>query len=184
MLTDEIIISQTKKWLKTIIIAQNICPFARREVEANRVCYNVVKEVELELCLHAVIDECLKLDSNDDIETSLIIFPESFSVFDDYLNFVDIANNLLINQGYEGIYQLASFHPDYCFADAKIDDPANYTNRSVYPMLHVIREESLEKALKNYPHPELIPDNNIKLTRQLGLMEMQAMLNACYDIDN
>ena len=184
MPSDKTIIIQTKKWLDSIIIAKNICPFAKRELERHRVRFNVVREAAIDSCLQELINECIDLDSNDDIETSLIIFPETFSVFDDYLDFLDIANDLLIAQGYEGVYQLASFHPDYCFADATVDDPTNYTNRSVYPMLHVIREDSLEKVLENYPHPELIPENNIKLTRQLGLKKMQAMLSACYDIDN
>jgi uncharacterized protein len=184
MIADEIVIKQTVKWLESVIIEHNICPFARREVERNRVRYKVIRDNDIELCLQLLIDECIKLDSNDDIETCLIIFPESLSDFDNYLNFVDISNDLLIDQGYEGVFQLATFHPDYCFADSKFDDPANYTNRSAYPMLHLIREESLEKALKNYPHPELIPKNNIKLTRQFGLQKMQALLHACYDIDN
>jgi len=183
VITDKIIISQTKKWIKTVIIAMNICPFARQEVERDRVHYRVVRETELELCLQALIDECIDLSSSDDIETSLIVFPETFSLFDDYLDFVEISNDLLIDQGYEGIYQLASFHPNYSFANSEKDDPANYTNRSVYPMLHVIREASLEKALKNYPHPERIPENNIKLTRQLGLEKMKLLLNNCYEFD-
>jgi hypothetical protein len=82
-------------------------------------------------------------------------------------------------QGYEGIYQLASFHPQYCFAEADSQDAANYTNRSPYPMLHLIRERSIESALQHFPHPESIPERNIQLTRQLGLAKMQALLAAC-----
>ena len=79
-------------------------------------------------------------------------------------------------KGYEGVYQLASFHPDYCFADSDEDDPANYTNRSPYPMLHLIREASIERALASYKNPENIPETNIKLARELGLDKMQSLL--------
>jgi len=95
--------------------------------------------------------------------------------FDDYLDFLEISNQLLIDQGYEGVFQLASFHPDYCFADTSPDDPANYTNRSPWPMLHIIREASLEQVLQNYPNPEDIPQRNIDYCRQLGLEVMQKM---------
>jgi hypothetical protein len=82
-------------------------------------------------------------------------------------------------QGYEGIYQLASFHPQYLFADSDENDPSNYTNRSPYPMLHILREASLEKVLESYPNPENIPERNIELTRSLGLETMQKLLAEC-----
>lgn len=120
------------------------------------------------------------MDNNDNIETSLLIFPESLKDFDDYLDFLEIANALMHKQGYEGIYQLASFHPHYYFEGADENDAANYTNRSPYPMLHILREASLERALLNYPDPENIPGRNIKLTRELGLDVMQKLLADCY----
>ena len=86
----------------------------------------------------------------------------------------------MVKQGYEGVYQLASFHPQYRFADSPIDDASNYTNRSPYPMLHILREASIEKALLNYPDPENIPERNIKLTRELGLEQMKKLLFECY----
>ena len=89
---------------------------------------------------------------------------------------------MLIEQGYEGVYQLASFHPDYCFDGAKRNDAANYTNRSPYPMLHLLRETSLEQAIRSYPHPENIPQRNIELTQELGLAKMQVLLAACYPL--
>ena len=91
------------------------------------------------------------------INTSFLIFEHAFQQFDDYLDLVALAEKLLKQQGYEGIYQVASFHPRYRFANTKIDDAANYTNRSVYPMLHLLREDLVEQAcyiiqiLKKYP---------------------------------
>jgi hypothetical protein len=119
------------------------------------------------------------LDQSDDIETTLIIFPDSFAGFEDYLDLVELAEELASDQDYDGIYQVASFHPDYCFADAPQDDPANYTNRSIYPMLHLLREESLTKALENFPDPEGIPDRNIDFAREKGLKYMQLLRAAC-----
>lgn len=97
--------------------------------------------------------------------------------FDDFLDAVEIGDELMLAQGYEGVYQLASFHPDYCFEGSDEEDAANYTNRSPYPMLHLIREASIEKALAHYPKdPDLIPETNVKLARKLGLQKMQTLL--------
>ena len=111
----------------------------------------------------------------------MLIYANAFADFDEYLDFVSLAQGLLEAQNYEGVYQLASFHPNYCFEGATEDDAANYTNRSPYPMLHLLRESSLENALRNYPNPEMIPANNIQLLRQLGLEKMQTTLEACYE---
>ena len=173
----EKIIKQTEAWLTTFIIKYNICPFASREHDRGSIHYSVVESNRTEHCLEAVFTECLLLDAKAGIETSLIIYPNHFSQFDDYLDFLAMAESLLIKQNYEGIYQLASFHPHYCFAGENPKDPANYTNRSPYPMLHLIREASLEQAVKSYPDPELIPERNIKLTRELGREKLQNLLN-------
>ena len=111
-----------------------------------------------------------------------MIYDNAFISFDDYLDFLELAEALLLEQDYEGIYQLASFHPDYCFEGAKQDDPANYTNRSPYPMLHLLRESSIELALASYPHPENIPQKNIKSLRELGLTKIQSLLAGCYPL--
>lgn len=181
-MTDQQIISATQAWLKSFIIAFNICPFAKREHQRNSIRYRVAHPKNEGNALEMLIDECVYLDKHPETETTLLIFPEIFKDFEDYLDMLTIAEQLLIEQGYEGIYQLASFHPDYRFeTDISADeDPANYTNRSPYPMLHIIREESIERALKNYPDPEDIPVRNIKLTRDLGLEKLKALLADCY----
>ncbi|MBV1875114.1 MAG: DUF1415 domain-containing protein, partial [Cycloclasticus sp.] len=97
----------------------------------------------------------------------------------DYLDFAAVADALLIDEGYEGIFQLATFHPDYCFDGQKQDDASNYTNRSPYPILHLIREASIETALKNVASPDKIPSRNIEFAREKGLDEMQALLKSC-----
>jgi hypothetical protein len=179
---DTVAVNQTRCWVKTVIIEHNFCPFARRELERESIRYSVNHSVDLESALQAVIDECVYLDNNDATETTLLIFTEAFKNFDDYLELVELAGELLADQDYEGIYQLASFHPDYCFADARPDDAANYTNRSPYPMLHLIREASMEKALTHYPEPEKIPERNVEYAQEMGLDEMKRQLEACCKI--
>ncbi|MDD2722598.1 MAG: DUF1415 domain-containing protein [Methylovulum sp.] len=173
-------INSTRIWLETIIIGYAICPFAKPELESGGIRFYVDEAVDLESCLHNLVTECARLDLDDGIATTLLIYSQGFAEFDDYLDFLGLAEALLVAQGYEGVYQLASFHPDYCFDQATPDDAANYTNRSPYPMLHLLRESSIEAAVANHPDAKGIPRRNIKLTRQLGLSQMQAMLAACY----
>ena len=173
-------ITATLAWLKTIIIEYSLCPFAKSVVERGSVHFVVNHDTEIDSCLVDLMQECDRLDTDSSIETTLLIYANAFSAFDDYLDFLELAETLLIEQGYEGVYQLASFHPDYCFDGAKLNDPANYTNRSPYPMLHLLRETSIERAVSSYPHSEDIPQRNIELTRELGLAKMQALLAACF----
>jgi hypothetical protein len=174
----------TQAWLKSVIIAHNICPFAKHIEEQGRIHFSINHEKDIENCLLQLMFECDRLNTDPDIETTLVIYADAFSEFDDYLDFVEIAEILLREQGYEGIYQLASFHPDYCFQGVEPDDSANYTNRSPYPMLHLLRETSIEQAVAGHPDPEGIPQHNIELTQKLGLAKMQALLAACYPLNS
>jgi len=179
MISDAELIAQTTRWIETVIVANNFCPFAAREVQRDSIRYRVVRDSAPEPCLLAVAEECLRLDDDPDTETTLVVFLEAFADFYDYLDFVAIAEELLLEQGYEGVYQLASFHPEYLFDGSDTQDPANYTNRSPYPMLHLLRESSIERALQDYPGAEDIPQHNIDSTRRMGLERMQALLAAC-----
>ena len=176
---NELVIIQTKKWITDVVIGCNFCPFAAKEVKRNTIHYAVEINKEIAECLNTFLSECKRLDENEHIETTLLIFPQSFNRFDDYLNFVLHAGNLLKKKGYEGIYQVASFHPMYYFANSPMNDAANFTNRSPYPMLHILREKSIEQALLHYPHPEKIPENNINFTREKGYAYMAMLRDAC-----
>ena len=103
----------------------------------------------------------------------MVLFPKFLDDFFDYLDFIDEAEAILFEKGYEGVYQLASFHPDYCFADGASNDVTNYTNRSPYPMIHILREASLEKAISYYGNTEDIPENNKRCLRKLGLEDVR-----------
>ena len=175
------IIQQTEKWIMSVVIDLNFCPFAAKALLKKSVRYVVLKDVGVKQSLEALIQEFEYLSDHEDIETTFIIFANDFVDFKTYLQLVKKAENTLTKEDYDGIYQIASFHPDYCFAGSDSDDAANYTNRSIYPMLHVLREDSLTKALALYPSSELIPEHNIALARQKGLQYMQTLRAACMD---
>jgi hypothetical protein len=173
------IIQQTEKWIKSVVIDLNFCPFAAKAILKKSVRYVVLKDVDVKQTLEALVQEFKFLNDHEDIETTFIIFANDFVDFKAYLQLVKKAESTITKEDYDGIYQVASFHPDYCFAGSDSDDAANYTNRSMYPMLHVLREDSLTKALALYPSPELIPEHNIALARQKGLQYMQMLRAAC-----
>lgn len=114
------------------------------------------------------------------IETSLLIMPEAFPAFTTYLQLLKQAESLLYRKNYDGVFQLASFHPLYLFAGSKEEDPANYTNRSPYPMLHILREESVTNAVDEYPDAREIPGNNITVANRIGLAQMKRLRDACF----
>lgn len=172
------IIDQTKKWITDVVIGCNLCPFAANVVRQQTVFYQVETSSDISACLDSFLRELERLDSDDTIETSFLIFPNSFQKFDDYLHLVSLAEKLLKRKGYEGVYQVASFHPLYLFANSNEDDPANYTNRSIYPMLQVLREASIDKALEHYKDPESIPERNINFAREKGLTYMKMLRDA------
>lgn len=178
-----LIIQQTRTWVKDLVIDHAICPFAQREYDRGSIHFCVSFNQDIETCLTTLVLACQHLDDNPEYETTLLILAQGFQDFETFLDLLEIAEMLLAEQGYEGTYQLASFHPHYCFADAPEDDPANYTNRSPYPMLHLLREASIEAALKHYPNPEQIPQRNCDYTRQLGNDVFRKLLKNCIDLD-
>jgi uncharacterized protein len=179
MITDEQVIEQTKKWINDVVVGCNFCPFAANAVKQQSINYHVENSTDATICLQSFLQELIRLDDNINIETSFLIFPYAFKIFDDYLDIVTVAEKLLQQNGYEGIYQLASFHPLYQFAHSTQNDAANYTNKSVYPMLHLLREESIDKALEHYKNPEDIPERNINFARERGEVYMKMLRDGC-----
>ncbi len=179
---EDMIIAQTAAWIKTVVIGCNFCPFASRALLKNSIRYTVLQEATIEKVLESLSEEMKYLDKHDETETTLIILPDRFEDFETYLDLVEIAEELLFNLGYEGIYQVASFHPNYLFAESYDEDPANYTNRSVYPMLHILREASITEALEHYPDAGRIPQRNIEFANRKGLLFMQGLRAACLEI--
>jgi uncharacterized protein len=173
------VIEETKKWITGVVIGCNFCPFASREVKRNSIHYQVETSTDLTICLQVFLQECIRLDNEEFVETTLLIFPNACKSFDGYLGLLALAEKIIKKNDYEGIYQVASFHPLYRFAGTQENDPANYTNRSIYPMLHLLREDKIEKALQQYPDPEQIPQRNIQFAREKGIAYMQILRNSC-----
>lgn len=173
------VIARTQNWIRKVVIGCNFCPFAAREMKQGRVHFQAAEATTITAARDALLQECRRLDKDTSIGTTLLIFSSGFTVFEDYLGLVTAGEKLLRMKGYDGVYQLASFHPDYRFADADADDPANYTNRSIYPMLHLLRERDVRKALQFYPHPENIPVDNVRFAREKGAAFMQLLKDGC-----
>lgn len=173
------IIRQTTAWIQEVVIGLNFCPFAAREVLRDSLHYQIVQK-NMEETAAAFVLELMRLNDTSIIETTLLIFPGSpFDDFLSFLSFIELAEEILTETGHEGIYQLAHFHPDYQFADTSPNDLSNYTNRSPYPILQILRADSIEKALTNYAHPEEIPLRNMETARKMGLEAWQRLLAGC-----
>lgn len=177
MKTDEQVLESIRTWLAQVIIGLNFCPFAKREFERNTIRYQISHTLEIKHALSMLLDELALLETSQEIQTTLLIFDSGFSQFDDYLHLVELSNALLEQGGWAGIYQLASFHPAYCFAGEAPEDLSNFTNRAPYPVLHILRESSIDWALRTYPDPESIPLNNMAKARRLGADYWQAMMH-------
>jgi len=181
---DKKLVLPTRQWVETFVVGMNLCPFAKREMVKNRVRFATTTSSTAAQLLEALQVELELLSSDPSIETTLLIHANVLQDFHDYNRFLNDAENLLAVMGLEGVYQIASFHPGYQFDGTAPDDAENYTNRSPYPMLHLLREASLERAIANYPEVDQIPVHNIALMNRLGQNRLQALLNACfYDSD-
>jgi hypothetical protein len=178
-MTDDSIISQTISWINKVVIGCNFCPFAAKAMLQKSIRFTVLHEPTEEIVLTTLAFELQFLNDNPDTETTLIILPEHFEIFDSYLDLVDLSEELLLSLGYEGVYQLATFHPEYLFAESYEEDPANYTNRSIYPMLHILREASISKAIDNYPDAGGIPQRNVDFANRKGLIFMKMLWETC-----
>ena len=175
----EQVIEITKNWISQVVIGCHFCPFAAREMQRDTIRYYVEESEAKETCLATLITECERLNTDYTIETILVIFTQIATSFRSYLDLVGLSEKLLKKQNYEGVYQLASFHPDYRFSGSPASDAANYTNRSPFPVIQILREESISQALARYPHPpKTIPENNIIFARNKGLDYMKALKEA------
>jgi len=172
-------ITNTANWIKQVVIGCNFCPFAAKALAKKTVRYVVKENIDFKSALTALAEEFEFLNSNLNIETTFIIFSDGFKDFSQYLDLVDKGERLLLIENYEGVYQLASFHPQYLFAGSNANDPANYTNRSPYPMLHILREDSITKALENFDDPDSIPEKNIDFAKTKGIAYMQMLAASC-----
>ena len=167
---DDQIISDVEQWLDEVVIGLDLCPFAARPRREKRVRIAVSHATDDEALLNDLQAELERLSDTPaaELETTLLAIPNMLEDFADYNDFLDAVDLWVEQFGWEGDLQVASFHPQYQFADTEADDPGNLTNRSPWPLLHIIREESLEKAIEHYPDVDAIPERNIARMKALG----------------
>lgn len=174
------VIDATRRWIEVMVIGLNLCPFARRVFEGAKIRY-VVSAAESEQALLEELERELKLLAAtplETVETTLLIHPHVFQDFLDYNDFLDPAEELLAKLDLQGVIQIAGFHPDYQFADTDADAAENYTNRSPYPMLHLLREDSVSAAADDPEELLEIPRRNIETLNALGTERISERLQA------
>jgi hypothetical protein len=156
-------------WLETVIIGLQLCPFALKPIREARHRIFVSDTDDKAELLADLQQECERLDNVpvDNLETTLIVLPNMMQDFYDFNDFLSIANDLLADAGWEGVYQLASFHPRYQFAGTQPSDPENLTNASPYPVIHILRELSVEQAIDAYDDVNEVPERNIRRMNSL-----------------
>ncbi len=166
---------RTRKWFETVVLGLNLCPFAGVPYRAGRVVFSTTDADTEAGLLEALHEAASRMSAADplQLETLLLIHPAVLTDFDDYNQFLDLADGLLDSMGLLGVMQVASFHPDYRFAGASDDDPANLSNRSPYPMLHLLREQSISDVVDAGADTEAVVKRNINLLRSMPPGELQ-----------
>lgn len=167
----EAVVAATRDWLVKAVIGLNLCPFAREVHLHDRIRYCVSDAQSEKQLLADLMRELESLHAADpaQCETTLLIHPFVLKEFLEYNAFLERADDAVAELGLEGVMQIASFHPEYQFQDSASDAIENYTNRSPYPMLHLLRESSVEKAVTTHPDTTAIYRRNIAIMRKLGL---------------
>ncbi|WP_407529782.1 DUF1415 domain-containing protein [Vibrio parahaemolyticus] len=171
------ITQQVDQWLNDVVIGLNLCPFAAKPQRNKQIKIFVSEATQEEALLEDILLQLIELSTiePEKLETTLVVVPNMLQDFWDYNFCIDWVEGLIKQQDWEGIFQVATFHPDYCFGGAAPEDDENLTNRSPYPIFHLIREESMEKVLKHYPDPESIPDTNIARVSALSEEERKKL---------
>ena len=170
MTPHEIIIAETRAWVNRAVIGLNLCPFAKAVEVKRQIRYVVTEAASPEALRESLIAEIHRLLATPpaEIETTLLIHPRTLTDFLGYNDFLAVAEATLAELGGEGVLQVASFHPQYQFAGTSTEDVANATNRSPYPTLHLLREESVSRAVATFPNTESIFETNIRTMQALG----------------
>lgn len=167
---------QVRQWVERIVIGLNLCPFAATPYKNGQVRIAVSEAATDEGLLGDLRRELQLLQDSpiETLETTLVVVTGMLTEFDDYNQFLDLADDLLGDEGWSDDYQIASFHPHYMFGGTRANDPGNLTNRSPWPILHILREASIDRALEEYPDPDSIPRRNVRLMKSLSRQERRA----------
>jgi hypothetical protein len=171
------VLDTTQHWFEHVVLGLNLCPFAHRPARLQRIAFVVDESTDDNGVMDALVAEMehLLITPIDEQETTLLIVPHLLSDFYDYQFFLEEAHRQLTSHGWQGTFQLASFHPQYCFAGAQAEDASNLTNRSPYPIIHVLREDSVSTAIANVDNPDDIPLTNIERMESLSESEKKQL---------
>jgi uncharacterized protein len=176
-MNSEQIIQDTRDWVVKAVIGLNLCPFAKAVHVNNRIRYVVSEATEPEALLKDLARELLALNRTDpeEVDTTLVIHPQVLTDFLDFNDFLDAADALVDELKLDGVLQIADFHPAYQFEGSEPDDIANYSNRSPYPTLHILREDSITRAVEAMPDTAAIFEGNLDTLERLGLDGWKAL---------
>ena len=171
------VVQDMQRWLERAVIGLNLCPFAKAVHVKQQVRYVVCTSDDPEVLLQDLRRELLHLAAADpeQLDTTLLIAPRCLPDFLDFNDFLNQADAVLLDLGLEGDYQIADFHPRYQFADTEVDDMGNFSNRAPYPTLHLLREDSIDRAVEAFPEADAIFEQNIARLEQLGPAGWQAL---------
>ena len=175
------VLRATQKWIDEVVVGLGFCPFASASIKAGGLRLELCATTEVEDLCRLLVDELVFLQSQkgETYDSTLLVHPNLLSDFAVFNEFLGMCEDILARLSLEGVFQIASFHPRYCFADADENDVGNYTNRSPYPMLHILREASVTEAVADHVDPAGIPQKNIQKLTTLSVAEMEAMLQGC-----
>lgn len=171
------VIERTKAWLKEVVIGLGLCPFAFEVYNKNLITYHEVPFHDAALFLSEFSAIASTTIKNEDQSTSLIIIPEGLEQFEDYLSVFAVLESYLIEQNLDSEIQMASFHPLYCFEGTQEQDPENYTNRSPYPIIHLLKVAAVEAAIESHPDITRVPKENIALMKKIGRTSIVAIID-------
>ena len=175
------VIAETRAWIARAVVGLNLCPFARAVQVKDQIRCVATDARDAEALLARLCDEMHRLAEADpaQIETTLLVHPQVMTDFLDFNDFLEIADAALEELGYAGVLQVASFHPQFQFAGTEPDEIGNATNRSPYPTLHLLREDSVERAVAAFPEAAAIFENNIRTLEQLGAQGWADLQTQC-----
>ncbi len=170
MITNSPALDQTRTWVEQAVIGLNLCPFAKAPHVKGLVRYVQSEATDPAALLGDLMDELQRLFKSpaERLETTLLVHPLVFTDFADFNDFLGVAEDAVTDLGLEGVIQVASFHPDYRFEGTTADDISNATNRSPHPTLHLIREESIDRAVAAFPEAETIFEANMATMERMG----------------
>jgi hypothetical protein len=175
--TTETVIDDTRTWLERAVIGLNLCPFAKSVHVKGQVHYVVSRAPTAQALLQDLMVELKALNDSDPLQrdTTLLIAPDCLADFLDFNDFLADADQALVDLDLEGVLQIANLHPDYQFAGTRADDVTNFTNRSPYPTLHLLREDSIDRAVAAFPDAESIFERNMETMERIGVPGWEAL---------